>query len=283
MKILVTGGFGFIGEHLVERLKNEGYEVISWDIKTGQDVCNPKLKEKDLDAIFHLACPVDPANYQDVVLPTLLASSVGTYNMLELAKMNRAKFLYVSSSEVYGEVYKRPFREDDLITLNPNNEREYYAAAKFIGETLTRTYQRYYGVNARIVRPFNIYGFGMRVNDTRVIPSFIRMIKSGFPVKLTGKGKATRTFCYIDDFIEGISRAMFYPKTNGEVFNLGSDKLITMYELAKLMKAQIEYVSERVGEQKNRKPNIAKAKRLLGWKATISLKDGLEEMWKSYP
>lgn len=281
-KILITGSVGFLGTHLVNRLQKEGYEVVGWDIKTGQDVCDPPYVE-NLGAIFHLACPVDPANYKKVALPTILASSIGTYNMLELAKRNKAKFLYVSSSEVYGEVYKKPFREDDLVTLNPNNEREYYAVSKFMGETLTRTYQRYYGVDARIVRPFNIYGSGMRKNDSRVIPSFMRKIKKGLPVQLTGRGKATRTFCYVDDFTEGIVRAMFYPNTNGEVFNLGSDKLITMYELAKLMKAKIEYVSERIGEQKNRKPNISKAKKMLGWEATTPLKKGLEEMWKNYP
>src|SRR3990167_6856167 len=204
MKIICTGNAGFLGSNLVKRLLKEGYQVTGWDIKNGYNVCNPELTARKVDAIFHLACPVDPAHYKEVALSTLLASSIGTYNMLELARKLKAKFLYVSSSEVYGEIYQKPFTENDLLIVNPGNEREYYSVAKCMGETLTRTYQRYFGVDTRIVRPFNIYGPGMRETDTRVIPSFIRRIKAGKPVQLTGKGQATRTFCYVDDFIEGL-------------------------------------------------------------------------------
>jgi nucleoside-diphosphate-sugar epimerase len=123
----------------------------------------------------------------------------------------------------------------------------------------------------------------MKANDTRVIPSFIRRIKTGQPIQIMGKGEATRTFCYVDDFIEGMMRAMFHDNTNGEVFNLGTEELVTINELAKLLEAKVEYVPARAAEQQNRKPDISKAKRILDWEPKTSLKEGLELMWKSYP
>lgn len=282
MKILVTGSNGFLGSNLVKRLKKEGYEVVEWDISTGIDVCDPNLVE-NFGAIFHLACPVNPADYKSVALDTIHASVIGTENMLKLALWNKAKFLYVSSSEVYGDVYTKPFSEDDLVTLNPKGERTFYDSSKLMGEVLTQIYHRYYDLDVRIIRPFNIYGPGMKANDTRVIPSFIRRIKTGQPIQIMGKGEATRTFCYVDDFIEGMMRAMFHDNTNGEVFNLGTEELVTINELAKLLEAKVEYVPARAAEQQNRKPDISKAKRILDWEPKTSLKEGLELMWKSYP
>src|SRR3989304_3434223 len=283
MKCVVSGSEGFLGSNLVQRLKKAGHEVIGWDIVNGDDVCNPDLRAKNIDAIFHLACPVNPADYKSVALDTIMASSEGNGNMLELALENKAKFLYVSSSEIYGEFYKRPYKEDDLVTLNPRSERAFYDSSKLLGEVLTMTYHRYHNLDVRIIRPFNIYGPGMRKDDTRVVPSFIRRIKKGKPIQVTGKGEATRTFCYVDDFIEGIVRAMFYPNTNGEVFNLGTADSIKIIDLAKTLNAKIEYIPARSSEQKNRKPNISKAKNILGWKPKISLKEGLELMWAKYP
>jgi len=282
MKILVTGSSGFIGSNLVKRLTADNHQVVGWDIVDGKDVCDPALKEENLDAIFHAACPVNPANYQQVALGTIRASVIGTENILKLARQEGAKFLYISSSEVYGDIYHRPFKENDLVCLNPLGVRTFYDASKLLGEVLTMFYHRYFGVNVRIIRPFNIYGPGMRMDDNRVIPSFMRKVRYDLPVQVTGKGDSTRTFCYIDDFIEGLIRAMFYQDTNGEVFNLGTTELVTINKLAKILNAKVEVIDERVGEQKNRKPNISKAKKLLNWKPTISLKEGLELTWKSY-
>jgi nucleoside-diphosphate-sugar epimerase len=282
MKILVTGSEGFIGSNLVKILKEDGHKVIGWDIKNGYDVCDSSLRLRGLDEIYHLACPVNPGNYEEVAVNTILASSSGTYNMLELARKNKAKFLYVSSSEIYGEKYYRPYQESDLVILDPYSLRLFYDSSKLIGEALTLAYYRYNGVDVRIIRPFNIYGPGMRKNDTRVIPSFMRKIKAGEPVQIAGDGNATRTFCYIDDFLDGVVKAMRFPKTTGEIFNLGTTHLVTIKKLAKLMNAEIEYIPTRLSEQRNRKPNVKKANRILDWYPQVSLEEGIKLIWEKY-
>lgn len=283
MKIIVTGSAGFIGSNLVKKLKKDGHEVIEWDIVIGQDVCDPNLTADNIDAIFHLACPVDPANYQKVAVPTILASSVGTYNMLELAKKNNAKFLYVSSSEVYGESKNLPYKEDDPGIVNTQGQRAYYGESKRFGEMITMVYHNYFGVDVRIVRPFNIYGSGMRYDDSRVIPSFMRAKKEGKQLIVNDSGKSTRAFCYIDDFIEGLTKAMFYFDTDGEVFNLGSEESVTMLQLAAMIDDNIKIAEDtRMGEQKHRQPHIGKAMVMLDWEPKISLREGLEEMWKNF-
>ncbi len=282
-RAIVSGSAGFLGSHLVKRLETEGYKVIGWDITEGNDVCNPNLTAKKVEAVFHLACPVNPAHYQSVAIPTLMASSIGTYNMLEIARKNNAKFLYVSSSEVYGDLGTYPFKESDLVIVDPRGVRTFYDISKLFGEVLTMTYNRYHDLDVRIIRPFNIYGPGMRKDDNRVIPSFIRNMKEGKPVHITGNGEATRTFCFVDDFIEGVMRAMFYSNTNGEVFNFGTDRVVSMNQLAEILKAEVYYVDARESEQKNRLPDISKAKSILQWEPTTTLEEGMEKMWKSYP
>lgn len=282
-RIVVTGSRGFLASHLIKSLKEDRHEVIGWDIVDGNDVCDPNLKAENIDIIFHLACPVDPASYQKVAVPTILASSVGTYNMLELAKKNNAKFLYVSSSEVYGESKNLPYKEDDPGIVNTQGDRAYYGESKRFGEMMTMVYHSYCGLDVRIVRPFNIYGQGMRYDDSRVIPSFMRAKKEGKQLIVNDSGQSTRTFCYVDDFIEGLIRAMFYQDTNGRVFNLGSEEEVTMLQLATMIDSNIKIAEDtRSGEQKHRKPNIGKAWVLLDWKPKTSLKEGLEEMWKNY-
>jgi nucleoside-diphosphate-sugar epimerase len=147
---------------------------------------------------------------------------------------------------------------------------------------LTSSAHHYLDLDTRIIRPFNIYGPGMREDDTRVIPSFMRNKRDGKPLEVNGSGEGTRTFCYIDNFIEGIMRAMFFDRTNGEVFNLGTIEIITVLDLAKKISDKIKYVDSRVAEQKHRRPNIDKARKVLEWEPTISLKEGLEKTWKSY-
>lgn len=283
MKYIITGSSGFLASHLINRLKKDGHEIIGWDIKEGNDVCDPNLTAENINGIFHFACPVDPAHYEKVAVPTLLASSVGTYNMLEIAKINKAKFLYVSSSEVYGESNNLPYREDDPGIVDTKNPRSYYGESKRFGEMQTMVYHRYLGLDVRIIRPFNIYGQGMRYDDSRVIPSFFRNKKEGRELLVNDSGESTRTFCYVGDFTEAVARAMFYDKTNGEVFNIGSQESVTMLELARIIDPNVKTLkSTRVGEQKHRRPDINKVKEILNWEPITSLKDGLEKMWKSY-
>ncbi len=283
MKIICTGSVGFLGSHLVKELTKRGHEVIGWDIVTGQDVCDSSLTAEGVGAIFHLACPVDPANYQKVAISTILSSSQGTYNMLELAKKNKAKFLYVSSSEVYGESERLPYKEADPGIIATWGNRAYYGESKRFGEMMTMVYHQYFGLDARIIRPFNIYGPGMRYEDSRVIPSFMRNKKERKSLIVNDLGKSTRTFCYIDDFIKAIIRAMFYPKTNGQIFNIGSESEITMLQLAKIIDSNVKIAKDtRNGEQKHRKPDINKARVLLNWEPRVGLKKGLEVVWKSY-
>lgn len=282
-RIIISGHRGFLGQHLCSRLLKNKHEVIGWDITEENDVCDSSLYAGNISAIFHLACPVNPANYKEVAISTLMASSIGTYNMLEIAKKNNAKFLYVSSSEVYGDSSKLPFKENDPGIVNTSNPRSYYAESKRFGEMITMVYHHFFGLDVRILRPFNIYGPGMRENDSRVIPSFMRAKRDKYPLILNDGGKTVRTFCYVDDFIEGVMRAMFYSNTNGEIFNLGSEDKISMYDLAKMIDSNIEITKFlRVGEQKYRQPDISKARKMLSWEPQTSLKKGLELMWRSY-
>ena len=283
MRIIVTGGSGFIGAHLIKRLQKDGHKTINRDIVDGYDVAHPKTGffAGKVDAIFHLACPIDPANYKKVATKTVDAAILGTINTLEYAKKHSAKYLFMSSSEVYGDA-SPPFVEDDPVQSNPVSERAFYDISKLAGEMITLLYHHYKSLNVRIVRPFNIYGPGMRGDDSRVIPSFMRRLKANKPVQITGKGTAIRTFCYIDDFIEGAMRSMFRPKTNGEIFNLGTTEAINIIELAKRLNARVERIGDRKAEQKNRFPNIEKAKKVLNWKPTTSLEKGLQLTWESY-
>lgn len=285
MKILVTGSEGFLGKHLVKILQSDGHEVIGWDIVNGHDVNEP-IEVADIpvvEAIFHLACPVDPGNYEQVAIDTIETSSRGTLNMLGLAKYLKAKFLYVSSSEVYGD-NELPFIETDQILVEPNCDRSYYGVSKLFGEVATLNYHRYKGVDVRIVRPFNIYGPGMSDKDSRVIPSFMRKMKGKDPFVIYGMGLHKRSFCYIDDFIEGMVRAMFKDNTNGEIFNIGTTDVITIVELASLMDEHklIDFKPARSGEQRERLPDISKAKKYLQWEPKTTLQRGLELMWESY-
>lgn len=286
-KCIVTGSGGFLGQHLVKKLKKEGYDVVEWDISNGNDVCDMDMSSlspyTNLVGLFHLACPVDPGNYKKVALPTALASSIGTYNMLDFALRCQTKFLYVSSSDIYGHSKEFPYREDNWGLVDPVGERSYYSESKRFGEMLTMVYHRYEGLDARIVRPFNIYGPGMRYNDSRVIPSFFRCKKENKPLTITGSGDTTRTFCYVDDFIDAIFRAMFYPDTNGQVFNIGTEEELTMLQLAKLISDNIQLMGDiRIGEQLHRRPDIQKAKEVLQWQPTTSLEEGLKLTWASY-
>jgi nucleoside-diphosphate-sugar epimerase len=308
MKVLIAGGAGFIGSHLCEKLLKKGDEVFCVDNLLTGNLKNiePFLKNKKFkfwqwdvtqrptqemavekfDAIFHLASPASPnpespLSYLHYPAETLFANSLGTFNLLELANQDKAKLLFASTSEIYGDPKISPQPETYWGNVNPNGIRSCYDEAKRFGEAMTMVFVRKFKVNARIVRIFNTYGPKMDKKDGRVIVNFINQILEKKPLTVYGQGKQTRSFCYIDDTVEGLMSAMFKVKTSGEIFNIGNDEEYTILELAKMIiklldnGSKIIYKSLPVDDPTNRCPDIAKAKKILNWKPKISLKEGL--------
>ena len=305
--VLVAGGAGFIGSHLCKKLLTQEYKVICVDnLVTGskdnlknlredknftfleKDITHPLGQDINADYIFHLASPASPnkkspRSYINHPLETLLANSLGTYNLLELAKKTSAKFLYVSSSEVYGDPAVSPQKEDYFGNVNPNGVRSVYDEGKRFGEAITMNYVREYGLNARIIRIFNTYGPMMQPDDGRVVSNFITQAISGQPLTVYGSGQQTRSFCFVDDMVDGLILAMFSDKTKGEVLNLGNPDERKILEFASLIKKLTGSASEIVFEDlptddpKERKPDIAKAKELIGWQPKVSIEQGLEK------
>lgn len=298
MKIVVTGGAGFIGSHLCTRLLDEGHNVLCVDnFITGDkrniaplrnhphfsflchDVTRPI--EFEADAIFHLASPASPVGYMDHPIETILVNSQGTYQMLEQAKKQNAMFLVASTSEAYGDPLVHPQREDYWGNVNPIGPRACYDESKRLGETLTMEYYRQYEVNARIVRIFNTYGPNSQINDGRMIPNFITQALLNEPLTIYGDGSITRSICYVSDLVDGLMRAMFKPYTAGEVFNLGNTEEHTVLEYAKIIiqlceaSSSIIFESNRVDDPERRRPDISKAQRVLGWEPKISIEAGL--------
>ena len=298
MKIVVTGGAGFIGSHLCTRLLDEGHNVLCVDnLITGderniaplrnhphfsflyQDVTRPF--EFEADAIFHLASPASPVGYMDHPIETILVNSQGTYQMLEQAKKQNAMFLVASTSEAYGDPLVHPQREDYWGNVNPIGPRACYDESKRLGETLTMEYYRQYRMNARIVRIFNTYGPNSQINDGRMIPNFITQALLNEPLTIYGDGSITRSICYVSDLVDGLMRAMFKPHTAGEVFNLGNTEEHTVLEYAKTIiqlceaSSSIIFEPNRVDDPERRRPDISKAQRVLGWEPKISIEAGL--------
>ena len=298
MKIVVTGGAGFIGSHLCTRLLDEGHNVLCVDnFITGderniaplrnhphfsflyQDVTRPF--EFEADAIFHLASPASPVGYMDHPIETILVNSQGTYQMLEQAKKQNAMFLVASTSEAYGDPLVHPQREDYWGNVNPIGPRACYDESKRLGETLTMEYYRQYRMNARIVRIFNTYGPNSQINDGRMIPNFITQALLNEPLTIYGDGSITRSICYVSDLVDGLMRAMFKPHTAGEVFNLGNTEEHTVLEYAKTIielceaSSSIIFEPNRVDDPERRRPDISKAQRVLGWEPKISIEAGL--------
>lgn len=307
MQVLVAGGAGFIGSHLCESLVFDNHDVICVDsLITGDKknishlLGNPKFEfiEKDVssfdfkieakpDFIFHLASPASPnknnkKSYINFPIETLLANSTGTHNLLELTKDLSAKFLYASSSEVYGDPDVSPQKEDYFGNVNPNGVRSVYDEGKRFGEAMTMAYFRKYRQNIRIVRIFNTYGPKMRADDGRVVSNFINQAISDSPITVYGDGSQTRSLCFIDDMIDGLKKAMFL-ETSGEVINLGNPKEQKILELASLIKEMTNSKSEIVFEElpqddpKKRRPDISKAKRILNWMPKVDINVGLKK------
>ena len=302
MKSIVTGGAGFIGSHLCERLLKEGHEVIALDnLATGKaknikhlldnpnfvfikhDVSKPFETNEKIDNIFHFASPASPIDYQDIPINTIGANSFGAYNMLVLTKRNNAKFLIASTSEVYGDPKVHPQVETYWGNVNPVGVRSCYDESKRLGEAITMSFYRAYNLDVRIIRIFNTYGPRMRMDDGRVIPNFAVQSLTGKPITIYGDGTQTRSFCYIDDLVEGIYRAMFSDGTKGEIVNLGNPNEKNMLELAELFKkltgakSGIVFKPLPKDDPTRRKPDITKAKKLLGWEPKVSLEDGLRK------
>ncbi|MDP3987823.1 MAG: SDR family oxidoreductase [Candidatus Levybacteria bacterium] len=307
--ILVAGGAGFIGSQLSENLLNEGHKVICLDnLITGskenienllqntnfefiqEDVTKTSWQSQlsTLNYVFHLASPASPnkkseRSYINHPIETLMANSLGTYNLLELVKEKGAAFLYASSSEIYGEPKVSPQNEDYFGNVNPNGVRSVYDEGKRFGEAMTMAYVRKFGVDARMIRIFNTFGPKMQADDGRVVSNFINQAIKNEKITIYGDGKQTRSFCYVDDMINGLKRAMFSKNSKGEVLNLGNPDERTILELATIIKEMtssasiISYEELPEDDPKERKPDISKAKRILQWEPAVKLEEGLRK------
>jgi nucleoside-diphosphate-sugar epimerase len=298
LKIVVTGGAGFIGSNLCARLLSEGHSVLCVDnLLTGStqnieifsnhpnftflqhDVTQPFACEAEV--IFHLASPASPVGYLENPIATILANSQGTYQMLEIARKQQAIFLITSTSEIYGDPLVHPQTEEYWGNVNPIGPRACYDESKRLGETLTMEYYRQFQVNTRIVRIFNTYGPNSQVDDGRMIPNFITHALKNEPLTIYGDGSKTRSICYVSDLVEGLMRAMFRPATAGEVFNLGSTEEHTVLDFAKVIlklcqsSASITLENCRIDDPERRRPNIAKAQQVLEWQPVVSMEEGL--------
>lgn len=303
MRILVTGGAGFIGSHLIDRLMKEGHEVICLDnFYTGnkhnllQWLDNPHFElirhditepiRLEVDQIYHLACPASPVHYQYNPIKTVKTNVIGTLNMLGLAKRVKARFLLASTSEVYGDPEVHPQVEEYRGSVNPIGIRSCYDEGKRIAETLAFDYHRENNVEIRVARIFNTYGPRMLENDGRVVSNFVAQALQGIPLTVYGEGQQTRSFCYVADLVEGLIRLM-----NGEhtgPINLGNPDEYSILELAQAVQtlinpdAEIKFEPLPADDPRRRRPDITKAKTLLNWQPTIPLQDGLKLMIEDF-
>jgi UDP-glucuronate decarboxylase len=297
MRILVTGGAGFIGSHLIDRLMAENHEVICLDnFYTGtkrnilkwldnpyfelirHDITEPIRLE--VDQIYHLACPASPVHYQYNPVKTVKTNVIGTLNMLGLAKRVKARFLLTSTSEVYGDPDVHPQPEEYRGNVNPIGIRSCYDEGKRMAETLSFDYHRQNNVDIRVARIFNTYGSRMLENDGRVVSNFVAQALRGIPLTVYGEGSQTRSFCYVYDLVDGLMRLM-----NGDhigPINLGNPDEYTILELAQKIQQMINPDAEIIfkplpqDDPRQRQPDITKAKSLLGWQPTIPLEEGLK-------
>ncbi|MEO1372840.1 MAG: UDP-glucuronic acid decarboxylase family protein [Cyanobacteria bacterium J06635_10] len=298
MRILVTGGAGFIGSHLIDRLMNDGHEVICLDnFYTGHkrnilkwmnhpyfelirhDITEPIRLE--VAQIYHLACPASPVHYQYNPVKTVKTNVMGTLNMLGLAKRVKARILLASTSEVYGDPEVHPQSEEYRGSVNPIGLRSCYDEGKRIAETLMFDYHRQNDVDIRVARIFNTYGPRMLENDGRVVSNFVVQALQGIPLTVYGDGSQTRSFCYVDNLVDGLMRLM-----NGNhigPINLGNPDEYTILELAQTVQnminpdAEIKFEPLPSDDPRRRRPDISKAKSLLNWEPSIPLQEGLKQ------
>ena len=301
MRVVITGGAGFIGSHLVDHYLKAGNKVVVIDnLITGkeeniarhcgnealelvkQDVCITYDILGDVDFVLHFACPASPSDYLKYPVETLRVMSVGTYNMLELAKQKGAKFFLASTSEVYGDPEIHPQHEEYFGNVNVVSPRAVYDEGKRFAEALTLTYHRESHCDIGIVRIFNTYGQRMRVGDGRVVPAFISEALKNHPLTIFGDGKQTRSFCYISDMVDAITKAVDvdYPRP----INLGNPVEYTVLELADIVKrlcgskSTCQFHPLPDSDPKKRRPDISKARELLAWEPKIDIEHGLEKV-----
>ena len=299
MRILITGGAGFLGSHLTDRFLSEGYEVLVLDnLITGSldnvqqhfgnpqfqfikhDVTNHIHVVGPLDAVLHFASPASPKDFPTIPIPILKVNSLGTHNALGLALAKGARFLLASTSEVYGDPLIHPQPETYWGNVNPIGVRGVYDESKRFAEALTMAYHRAHGLDTRIVRIFNTYGPRMRLDDGRVIPNYVNQALHGQPLTVYGDGSQTRSFCYVDDEVEGFYRLLL--SNENDPVNIGNTDETTMLELAEVVnrltgnQAGIVFKPLPQDDPKVRQPDITRAHAILGWESSVGLEQGLE-------
>lgn len=305
-KVLITGAAGFIGSHLCDRFIKEGYQVIGMDnLLTGtlnniqhlfsseafefyhHDVSKFVHVPGKLDYILHFASPASPIDYLKMPIQTLKVGSLGTHNLLGLALEKKSRLLIASTSEVYGDPLVHPQSEDYWGNVNPIGPRGVYDEAKRFQEAITMAYQRYHGLETRIVRIFNTYGPRMRIDDGRVLPAFFKQAILGEDLSIFGDGSQTRSFCYVDDLVEGIYRLLF--SDYGGPVNLGNPQEITISDFAKEIlalvpntKSKISYHELPVDDPKQRRPDISLAKKILSWEPKVDRSEGLKMTYQYF-
>jgi len=296
-RTLVTGGAGFLGSHICEYLLNKGHEVIAMDNLLTGTVANIEHLQGEnfkfikhnvteyiycagpIDYVIHFASPASPKDYLEFPIPTLKVGALGTHKALGLAREKKARFLLASTSEVYGDPQVHPQKEDYWGHVNPVGPRGVYDEAKRYAEAITMAYHRFHGLDTKIVRIFNTYGPRMRPKDGRAIPAFVPQALMNQPVTIFGDGSQTRSFCYVDDLIEGICRLLF--SNQHEPVNIGNPNEMTIKELAETIikitgsKSEIIFNPLPIDDPKVRQPDIEKAKTILGWEPQVSLDEGL--------
>lgn len=298
MRIVITGGAGFLGSHLCDRCLAEGHEVVAVDnFITGspdniahiesdkfsfrrQNVSDGILVDGPVDFILHFASPASPVDYAELPIQTLKVGALGTHNALGLARAKGAGLLLASTSEVYGDPLVHPQTEDYWGNVNPIGPRSCYDEAKRFAEAIVMAYHRQHNIDTKIIRIFNTYGPRMRLNDGRVVPNFIKQVLLGEPITVYG-GSQTRSFCYVSDLVDGIYRLMM--SSEHMPVNIGNPTEFTVLEFAKLLKemtgakSEITFHDMPVDDPKQRKPDITRAREILGWEPKVELREGLEK------
>jgi dTDP-glucose 4,6-dehydratase len=298
-RVVITGAAGFIGSHLAETLLDRGYSVVGIDnLATGatenishlanrdftfikHDVTNYIYVDGPVDFVLHWASPASPIDYLELPIPTLKVGALGTHKALGLAKAKGSKFVLASTSEVYGDPLEHPQKETYWGNVNPVGPRGVYDEAKRFAEAMTMAYHRYHGVDTKIVRIFNTYGPRMRLNDGRAVPAFMSQVLRNEDVTVFGDGSQTRSFTYITDLVDGILRLML-SKENDPV-NIGNPAEMTIKQIAETIirmtgsKSKIVYRPLPTDDPKQRRPDITRARELLGWEPKVQLEEGLEK------
>jgi dTDP-glucose 4,6-dehydratase len=302
VRVLITGGAGFLGSHLCDRLLAEGHEVICIDnLRTGrkeniagllarrdfaflqQDVTEPFFVEGKVDAVLHFASPASPKDYLEHPIHTLKVGGPGTYHALGLAKAQGAIFILASTSEVYGDPEVNPQPETYWGHVNPVGPRSVYDEAKRYAEAMTVAYQRAHGLRTRILRIFNTYGPRMRLNDGRALPTLMSQALRGDPLTVYGDGSQTRSFCYVSDLVEGIYHLLLISDPAPLLLNLGNPEEVTLRQLAQeileISGSRSEVVFQPLPEDdpKRRRPDVHRAQQILGWEPRVSRREGLQK------